>query len=224
MSQQHPPTQSQQSGQLSNAQQPQQQTQSRQQMQFQSPQGQLQQQRQPSQESQRLYPTQNYLDQQVRSTSIVALNQVLADITAVTMQAKTAHWNVRGPDFYQLHELFEDVVDALEPFVDDIAERATALGGQAHGTAPVVAQQAYVPQMPPTLSDEQALLETIATSLARFDATLYEQINAVSEQGDLDTADLLNEVSREVSKALWFVEAHLQGQGTTPGRGQRGTQ
>jgi starvation-inducible DNA-binding protein len=171
----------------------------------------MQRQSQPQQQDQRLFPTRNFLDQQVRSTSITALNQVLADITAVTMQVKTAHWNVRGPNFYQLHELFEDVADTLEAFTDDIAERATALGGRAQGTAPVVARESYVPQMPATLSDEQALLEAIAASLARFDATLYEQINAVSEQGDLDTADLLNEVSRGVSKALWFVEAHLQG-------------
>jgi|GEM_PF-379821 len=226
MSQQQPPTQSQQSEQLPNDQQPQhaQQSQqpqhSQQQVQMQSQGGQTQRQRQPQQQGQRLFSTRNYLDEQVRTTSITALNQVLADITAVTMQTKTAHWNVRGPNFYQLHELFEDVADTLEPFIDDIAERATALGGRAQGTAPVVAQQSYVPQMSPTLSDERALLEAIAASLARFDATLYDRINAVSEQGDLDTADLLNEVSREVSKALWLVEAHLQG-GTSDQRQHR---
>lgn len=64
--------------------------------------------------------------------------------------------------------------------------------------------------MSPTLSSEQALLDQVATSLATLDATLYEQINAVSEQGNLGTADLLDEVSRDVSKALWFVETHLQ--------------
>ena len=211
MSQQQPPTQSQQSEQRPNDQQPQQSQQPQQQTQMQSQGGQMQRRSQPRQEDLRLFPTRNFLDQQVRSTSITALNQVLADITAVTMQTKTAHWNVRGPNFYQLHELFEDVADTLEAFTDDIAEWATALGGLAQGTAPVVARESYVPQMPATLSDEQALLEAIATSLARFDATLYEQIDAVSEQGDLDTADLLNEVSRGVSKALWFVEAHLQG-------------
>lgn len=166
-------------------------------------------------ETGQLFPTQNFLSQSVRTSSIAVLNHCLADVTAVTMQCKTAHWNVRGPNFYQLHELFEDIVEKLESFVDEIAERATALGGQAMGTAPVVAQQANVPQLSPTVSDERQLLEQIASSLATLDATLYEQINQVSQQGDLDTVDLLNEVSREVSKALWFVEAHLQGQGTS---------
>lgn len=160
----------------------------------------------------RQFPTKNYLSQQVRSTSITALNQALADVTAVTMQLQAAHWNVRGMHFYQLHEVFEDVYEELLEHVDVIAERATALGGQAMGTAPVVAQRSSVPHFDPTLSDEQALLDQVATSLASLDATLYDEINRVSEQGDLDTADLLNEVSRTVSKSLWLVEAHLQGQ------------
>ena len=206
MSQQALSTESQQSGQLSNAQQPQQG------IQFQQAGG-TQASGQSQAQTGRLFPTQNYLDRNVRTTSIAALNQCLADITSVNMQCKSAHWNVRGPDFYQLHELFEDLVDELDDHIDMVAERATALGGQALGTAPVVAQQANVPQLQPTVSEEQSLLEQIATSLATLDATLYEQINRVSEQGDLDTADLLNEVSRDISKALWFVEAHLQGQG-----------
>lgn len=202
------PTQSQQSVQLSNAEQP---------TQREVQQNTLGQQRQTG----RQFPTKNYLDQNVRTSSIAALNQVLADITAVNMQCKSAHWNVRGPDFYQLHELFEEIVETLDEHIDMVAERATALGGQALGTAPVVAQQSNVPQLQPTVSQEQALLEQIASSLATLDATLYEQINQVSEQGDLDTADLLNEVSRDISKQLWFVEAHLQGQGIGTTQTQR---
>lgn len=202
------PTQSHQSVQLSNAQQP--------------TQREVQQNAQGQQRGTgRQSPTKNYLDQNVRTSSIAALNQVLADITAVNMQCKSAHWNVRGPDFYQLHELFEEVVETLDGHIDMVAERATALGGQALGTAPVVAQQSNVPQLQPTVSQEQALLEQIASSLAALDATIYEQINRVSEQGDLDTADLLNEVSRDISKQLWFVEAHLQGQGVGTGQTQR---
>ena len=213
MSQQLPTPQSQQFGLLTNSQQSQQGSQASQSAQGkQSVQGQ--------QPTGRLFPTRNYLSENVRTSSIAALNQCLADITAVNMQCKSAHWNVRGPDFYQLHELFEDLIETLETHIDMVAERATALGGQALATAPVVARQANVPDLQPTLSEEQALLDQIAASLATLDATLYEQINRVSEQGDLDTADLLNEVSREVSKSLWFVEAHLQGQGIAAAQNQ----
>ena len=172
----------------------------------------------------RLFPTRNYLDQNVRAASVAALNQCLADLTTVNMQLKTAHWNVRGPNFYQLHELFEDLVETFEPLIDMVAERSTALGGHAPGTAPMVAQQGNLPQLSPTTSVETQLIEQLANGLATLDSILYDQINRVSERGDLDTADLLNEVSREVSEALWFVEAHLQSQDIDATRSQRPSQ
>ncbi len=214
MSQQQP-IQSQPSGQLTDS------TQSRQGVQVQ--QGSGTQQARPAAGTGQLVPTRNYLDQSVRQSSIDTLTQCLADLTTVNMQLKTAHWNVRGPNFYQLHELFEEIVESLEPLVDTVAERATALGGHAPGTAPMVAQRSTVPQLSPTTSDEAQLVEQLADSLAALDASLYDGINRVSEQGDLDTADLLNEVSREVSKSLWLVEAHLQGRGIGTAQGQQST-
>jgi starvation-inducible DNA-binding protein len=80
------------------------------------------------------------------------------------------------------------------------------------GTAPVVAQQSSVPQLSHTTTDAQSLIGELANSLSVLDATLHQQIEMASQQEDLDTADLLNEVSRDVSKALWFLEAHLQPQ------------
>jgi len=199
----------------------------------------VQQQRQPATESQgstgqqsesltapvgTQYPTRNYLPENVRSTSIGVLNQCLADLSAVNMQLKHAHWNVKGIEFYQLHELFEDLVDDFEPHIDAVAERASALGGQPMGTAAAVAQQSSVPRLSHTAADGQSLVDELAYNISVLDATLYRQIELASQQGDLDTADLLNEVSRDVSKALWFLEAHLQSpqQGTGAASAQQG--
>jgi len=157
------------------------------------------------------FRTRNCLPQETRAESIGALNQVLADAVVLQAQCKAAHWNVKGPNFYQLHELFEDVAEMLEDYVDEIAERATALGGFAEGTVPIAAQSTGLPQYPVGATDGWSVLENVATSLASFDATLQMQIESASSRGDLDTADLLNELSRDVSKSLWFVEAHLQG-------------
>ena len=74
------------------------------------------------------YPTRSYLPESVRTTSVGLLNQALADLSAVTMQLKHAHWNVKGIEFYQLHELFEDLYERFEPHIDAVAERASALG------------------------------------------------------------------------------------------------
>ena len=158
----------------------------------------------------RQYPTRSHLPETVRATSVGLLNQALADLSAVTMQLKHAHWNVKGIEFYQLHELFEDLYESFEPHVDAVAERASALGGRPMGTASAVAAQTTVPQLSHAAVDGQSLLREIADRLSALDTMLYQQIETASGQGDLDTADLLNEVSRDVTEALWFVESHLQ--------------
>ncbi|WP_276252269.1 DNA starvation/stationary phase protection protein Dps [Haloarcula rara] len=164
----------------------------------------------PSAKPGQQFPTRSYLPDEVRTTSIGLLNQALADLSAVTMQLKHAHWNVKGIEFYQLHELFEDLYESFEPHIDAVAERASALGGRPMGTAGAVAQQTTIPQLSHAGVDGQSMLREIADRLAVLDATLYQQIETADQQGDLDTADLLNEVSRDVTRAQWFVESHLQ--------------
>ena len=159
----------------------------------------------------RLFPTRSYLPEQVRRSSIGVLNQCLADLSAVTMQLKSAHWNVKGQEFYQLHELFEDLTEEFDGYVDDVAERASALGGRPPGTAREVARQTTIPALPPQTVEGVALVGELVDRLAVLDANLYEQLETVTERNDLDTADLLNEISRVVAKSLWFLETHLQG-------------
>ena len=71
-------------------------------------------------------------DQRTRLVSL--LNQRLADSFDLMSQTKFAHWNVKGPNFISLHKLFDELAELLEGHVDEIAERATALGGVAMGT------------------------------------------------------------------------------------------
>lgn len=169
----------------------------------------------------RQFPTSNHLPQQVRTTSVSVLNQALADAVVLQSQLKAAHWNVKGLHFAQLHELFGDIADRLEDHIDEIAERATALGGEALGTVPIAARNATLPPMPSGVSDGYQLLSLIAERLAAFDSSLYRQMEAIERQEDLDTIDLLNEVSRDVSKSLWFVESHLQATQAQGGQAQQ---
>src|SRR2546430_12633482 len=75
-----------------------------------------------------LHKTQNNLREKIRRKGIELLNQHLADVLDLDFQAKQAHWNVKGPHFIGLHELFDKVAEELEEFTDDIAERAVKLG------------------------------------------------------------------------------------------------
>ena len=70
--------------------------------------------------------TQTQRDELVR-----LLNQQLADTADLHSQAKQAHWNVKGMNFYSLHLLFDQLALSIEPYIDTLAERITTLGGVA---------------------------------------------------------------------------------------------
>jgi starvation-inducible DNA-binding protein len=158
----------------------------------------------------KLNPTQNTLREPIRREMIDLLNQQLADVLDLGLQAKQAHWNVKGPHFIGLHELFDKVAEQLEEFTDDIAERAVELGGIALGTIQIVSKKSRLPAYPLDLTSGRTHVEALSNALAKFGATTREAIDTAAKAGDADTADLFTEVSRGVDKLLWLVEAHLQ--------------
>src|SRR5260370_35968961 len=99
----------------------------------------------------KLISTQNNLAEPTRRKMIELLNQELSDVLDLGLQAKQAHWNVKGPHFIGLHELFDKVAEELEEFSDGIAERAVELGGVAQGTIQVVAKDTRLKEYPLTL-------------------------------------------------------------------------
>jgi starvation-inducible DNA-binding protein len=157
-----------------------------------------------------MYSTKNDLPEAARTKAIALLNERLADCIDLQTQTKQAHWNVKGPDFIALHELFDKINEAVEDYVDDIAERAVQLGGVAHGTARMVAQRSSLTEYPAGLADGPSHVEALSSVLAAFGKLARKAIDDADGFGDRDTADLFTEVSRGIDKWLWFVEAHLQ--------------
>ena len=158
----------------------------------------------------KLISTKNSLPESTRRKMIELLNQQLADVLDLGLQAKQAHWNVKGPNFIGLHELFDKVAEELEGFTDDIAERAIELGGVALGTVQIVSKQSRLGAYPLTISSGKEHVAALSGALAKFGESTRTAIDAASQAGDADTADLFTEVSRGVDKLLWLVEAHLQ--------------
>ena len=95
-----------------------------------------------------MYPTKNDLPETTRRQMIDLCNARLADAIDLQTQTKQAHWNVKGPHFIALHELFDKVNEDVEDYVDLIAERAVQLGGGVEGTARSVAKRSTLPEYP----------------------------------------------------------------------------
>lgn len=156
-----------------------------------------------------MFNTRNDLPKTTRAKVIDLLDARLADAADLQTQLKQAHWNVKGPTFIALHELFDKINEAVEDYVDDLAERVVQLGGTAHGTARQVAKRSSLPEFP-TVTDGRAHAEAVATALAAFGKLARAGIDQADKLGDKDTADLFTEISRGTDKWLWFVEAHVQ--------------
>jgi starvation-inducible DNA-binding protein len=158
---------------------------------------------------QKLYPTRIDLATDVREKVIELLNQTLAATLDLKTQTKQAHWNVKGTDFYQLHELFDEMASELEEYVDMVAERVTALGGTALGTARIAAAESILPEYPLDAVGGVEHITALADRYGAYGKHIREAIDSTGNWGDADTADMYTEISRTIDKRLWFLEAHL---------------
>ena len=157
-----------------------------------------------------MYETENDLPKSARSELNALINQRLADVIDLQMQLKQAHWNVKGPHFIGLHELFDKIAEEVESYVDEIAERIVQLGGIAQGTVRAAAARSRLDEYPLTIADGAAHVEAVAKALSTFGREARVSIDEANALFDADTADLFTEVSRGIDKWLWFVEAHSQ--------------
>ncbi|MCX7594540.1 MAG: DNA starvation/stationary phase protection protein Dps [Fischerella sp.] len=169
--------------------------------------------------SSRLYPSRIDIPADARTKIVELINQTLAATTDLKTQTKQAHWNVKGTDFYQLHELFDEIADELEEFIDKFAERITALGGYACGTVRMAAANSILPEYPTDIVDGMEHVTALAERFAPYAQHIRQAIDTTDGLGDADTADLYTEVSRTIDKRLWFLEAHLQAAALKPGNG-----
>lgn len=156
-----------------------------------------------------MYRTSNSLSENIRSKAVALLNRHLAAAIDLHAQVKQAHWNVRGPAFIAIHELFDKVADLVEGYSDTIAERAAALGGTAEGTVQVAVERSFLEPYKLGVSGEREHLSAVTAALATFGASVCKAIDEAAEFGDQDTSDVFTEVSRGVDKQLWLVESHL---------------
>lgn len=145
-----------------------------------------------------------------RAEMIALLNQHLADTSDLYSQTKQAHWNVKGIHFYPLHLLFDQLAEKREDEADLIAERATALGGYATGTIRMAAAASRLPEIPTDIDAGVDYVRALVDRYALHANNTRQGIDQADQAGDADTADLLTEISRELDKDLWFLQAHVQ--------------
>ena len=159
----------------------------------------------------RTFKTSIDIPAETRRKAIEILNQNLANSFDLMSQTKQAHWNVKGNDFWQLHKLFDELAGEVAEWVDMIAERATALGGYATGTARMAAAATELPEFPTDITAGMEYVSAVVERLAQFANAAREAIDETEKMGDANTSDLFTEIGRCADKYLYFLEAHIQG-------------
>lgn len=144
-----------------------------------------------------------------RIACISSLNRQLVDLLDLGLQAKQAHWNVKGPQFAALHTLFDEVAEEITALTDLVAERAVVLGGVALGTSQAIARDTRLPAYPLEAFSGSEHLWALSAALAQVAQSSRGAIDAAVSTGDAGTADVLTENSRRIDLLLWKVEAHI---------------
>ena len=157
-----------------------------------------------------LFKTENDIPRDKRLELTRLMNLRLASAVDLQLQLKQAHWNVKGPNFIGLHELFDKIAATVETYADKIAERIVQLGGVAQGTARVAAARSHLDEYPLTVAEGAEHVNAVSMALANFGHDVRLTIDEASALDDADTADLFTQISRGLDHWLWFVEAHAQ--------------
>ncbi|RLP10595.1 Dps family protein [Propionibacterium australiense] len=137
-----------------------------------------------------------------------ALQQALVDLTDLHLQAKQAHWNIKGEGFRSLHLFLDEIVDGARDAADEVAERLAALGGTPDGRAATVAATSSLD----TVEGGDLKVADVYAQFAERTAKVADAIKSTLEAVDAEdhlTNDLLIGIASELEKQAWMLRASL---------------
>lgn len=155
------------------------------------------------------------LSDRVRGASGELVNDVAIDLLGLAAVARKAHWNVRGPLFGQLHELFGKLYDECASRADTLAEHAAMLGLSVRGDHAEIAKSAEADP----IGEEKDGIELCSLLVDRIRATLSEIEMArkdIQRLGNEDGFQLVTDASIALSKLGWMIGAYIEDEAEGP--------
>ena len=137
-----------------------------------------------------------------------ALQQALVDLTDLHLQAKQAHWNIKGEGFRSLHLFLDEIVDGARDAADEVAERLAALGGTPDGRAATVAATSSLDTVEGGDLKVADVYAQFAERTTKVADVIKSTLDAVDAEDHL-TNDLLIGIASELEKQAWMLRASL---------------
>ncbi len=145
-----------------------------------------------------------------RTALVETLNVALATTIDLQLQVKQAHWNIKGPQFFARHELFDKIAARLRAASDEFAERASTLGGYAAGTIRVSAERTQLPEYELDVVDGKQHIRVLVERFGKYSSLLRDSIRVSQKLEDPVTEDLFTGILRNAELDLWFLDSHLR--------------
>ncbi|MCK9485759.1 MAG: DNA starvation/stationary phase protection protein Dps [Dehalococcoidia bacterium] len=144
------------------------------------------------------------------ATVIEGLNARLADLIDLHWQLKQAHWNVTGPNFIAVHELFDEQATAVRAMADTVAERVRALQAAAEGTVRYAVERSTLDDFPSGLVDWEQAITQLVDRYEQCSAQFQSASDVAAEADDKATEDLYVEMIRQIDQFAYFLRAHAK--------------
>jgi starvation-inducible DNA-binding protein len=140
---------------------------------------------------------------------VKALNLLLANYQVHYQKLRDFHWNVKGPDFFDLHDQFEIEYNAVKLNIDEIAERIRVFGKTPTSTLTEYLKHSNIEEVERGYKANQMVAEVLKDfeTLVSF---MFETIEAANEVGDTSTADLITKMMKRMEKRHWMFTAFSQ--------------
>jgi len=157
------------------------------------------------------------LTEDQRRGVINLLNSDLSDSYLLVIKTKKYHWDVVGPQFRTLHELWQEQYEAITENIDSFAERIRALGGYPLGTAQGFLNSASLSEHPGDLPNAEEMVMRLVDDHEQVIRNLRDHIDQCSEEfHDEGTADFLTGIMEEHEEMAWMLRSFLEGQALEP--------
>ncbi len=144
-------------------------------------------------------------------TITVLLNALLADETLLYVKTRNYHWNVKGPNFSELHKFFEAQYDELEKIIDEVAERVVALGGKAAGSLSEYLKATRLSESVGSSPKATAMIDDLLEDHETLVRQLRQDLAVTGEKHhDMGTSDFLTGLMEQHEKMAWMLRAHLE--------------
>ena len=137
---------------------------------------------------------------------VIKLNQLLANYHVHYQKLRNFHWNVKGGDFFDLHEKFEAQYNQAKLNIDEIAERVRVFGKTPLSTLKEYLEQSTIKEVGTNLSGRQ-MVEEVLSDYRILLEHMVDVVDSAVDVGDIGTQDLINTFIKETEKSHWMFTA-----------------